>query len=225
MGTPMPEKRPFHCTEKDCVYRSSRASNMRRHALVHTVSLQPHAFACDVAGCTYRSRFKASLAPHRRRHTGDRPYSCSVAGCTFSTAWSSLRSKHYLTAHGAHSTDPGFSHRAPRQSTAHTQLTVSSDTLIRHAKLPACKEPTYLFTPVDISQDTGSAEQSTPFCALYVNPRTTPSQNKLIIGGFFTADVDISQIGSVELTSRLLNAALGALSRSEARQQQSALPP
>jgi hypothetical protein len=220
MGTEMPEKRPFNCTEKDCVYRSSRASNMRRHALVHTVSLQPHAYACDVAGCTYRSRFKASLAPHRRRHTGDRPYSCSVAGCPFSTAWSSLRSKHYLTAHGAQAGDPNFSHRTPRHSAHTTRLTVSSDTLKRLANLPECKEPIYLFTPIDISEDTASgADQSTPFCALYVNPRVTQSQNKLIIGGFFTADVDISQLGSVELTSRLLNAALGALSRADKKRQ------
>ena len=200
------EKRPFNCTEKDCVYRSSRASNMRRHSLVHSLSPKPCMYACDVEGCSYRSRFKASLEPHRRRHTGDRPYSCSVPGCNFSTAWSSLRTKHYLTAHGVSGQKGATAALAAVMpaSFAATPALPPAGPLIFERESPS-------FTLVDITD--ASAETRTPFCTLYVSPHVSASSATLVIGGFLTADVDMAKLGSAELNSQLLQAALHAIVR------------
>lgn len=71
---PIPQEQPIYAPQKP------RGSSKK------TTTKKPHQeFTCPYAGCSFRSKFKASLNRHLRLHTGQ-TYKCPHEGCTHTTS-------------------------------------------------------------------------------------------------------------------------------------------
>ncbi|GAU91645.1 hypothetical protein RvY_03864-2 [Ramazzottius varieornatus] len=81
----------------DCGKEFNWKSYLDRHSQIHT-GMKP--FACDFAGCDYKTGQSGNLKMHKQTHTGEKPHACDWPDCEYRSTHPGNLKNHMLTHTG-----------------------------------------------------------------------------------------------------------------------------